>query len=387
MQAILSNPNHPEYGVATIPFPIPDAEYDHVIELLNPLEIGDFAARDCRVEEITDAPPILSKLEQSMINLDELDYLAKRLDGFDYYELEQFQALTHTREHIDIQEMINLTFNSQQVTVVSDFTKLEAAGKDHYLTVHGGGAPLDEFEKVDGMQEALNLLAGQKGQITPYGVLFDNGMTFEQFYDGGNFPLYGYKPPLMEVTLAQDHLPKLELLLPMPEKQLERMLLRAGMDEAHCQISEYSSQFPDEVDAAIDFRTDSVLEINRLCNALSGFTQQDFAKLAAATQMAKPEYSSETRQLAENLELFSYFPDIHSDEDLGIYMIQESGHFEYDPNLEDYYNYEGYGHDWLAERSFTRSTRGIITYDGAMTLDELMREDPAEQPIQIIGME
>ena len=29
MQAILSNPGHPEYGVATIPFPIPNDQYAH----------------------------------------------------------------------------------------------------------------------------------------------------------------------------------------------------------------------------------------------------------------------------------------------------------------------------------------------------------------------
>ena len=29
MSAVLSNPNHPEYGVATIPFPIPRDQYAH----------------------------------------------------------------------------------------------------------------------------------------------------------------------------------------------------------------------------------------------------------------------------------------------------------------------------------------------------------------------
>ena len=29
IEAILSNPGHPEYGVATIPFPIPREQYDH----------------------------------------------------------------------------------------------------------------------------------------------------------------------------------------------------------------------------------------------------------------------------------------------------------------------------------------------------------------------
>ena len=34
IQAVLGNPNHPEYGVATIPFPIPRDQYAHCMELL-----------------------------------------------------------------------------------------------------------------------------------------------------------------------------------------------------------------------------------------------------------------------------------------------------------------------------------------------------------------
>ena len=32
IHAVLGNPNHPEYGVATIPFPIPHAQYAHCID-------------------------------------------------------------------------------------------------------------------------------------------------------------------------------------------------------------------------------------------------------------------------------------------------------------------------------------------------------------------
>ena len=34
IRAVLGNPNHPEYGVATIPFPIPRDQYAHCVELL-----------------------------------------------------------------------------------------------------------------------------------------------------------------------------------------------------------------------------------------------------------------------------------------------------------------------------------------------------------------
>ena len=51
-QAVLGNPGHPEYGVATIPFPIPHDQYAHCMELLEALEIGDAVKTDCKVEEI-----------------------------------------------------------------------------------------------------------------------------------------------------------------------------------------------------------------------------------------------------------------------------------------------------------------------------------------------
>ena len=51
-QAVLSNRDHPEYGVATIPFPIPHDQYAYCIELLEALEIGDAVKADCKVEEI-----------------------------------------------------------------------------------------------------------------------------------------------------------------------------------------------------------------------------------------------------------------------------------------------------------------------------------------------
>lgn len=52
LQVVLSNAQHPEYGQATIPFPIPNQNYDSTIELLGPLEIGDTLRQDCQVDEL-----------------------------------------------------------------------------------------------------------------------------------------------------------------------------------------------------------------------------------------------------------------------------------------------------------------------------------------------
>ena len=78
-KAVLGNAKHPEYGVANIPFPIPNEQYESTMEMMRALEIGDALVRDCRVEEITHGWPILKRLEKIAVNIDELDYLAKRL--------------------------------------------------------------------------------------------------------------------------------------------------------------------------------------------------------------------------------------------------------------------------------------------------------------------
>ena len=80
IHAVLGNPNHPEYGVATIPFPIPHDQYAHCMDLLEALEIGDAVKADCQVQEINSFYSVLKRTEMLPVNVEELNYLAKRLD-------------------------------------------------------------------------------------------------------------------------------------------------------------------------------------------------------------------------------------------------------------------------------------------------------------------
>ena len=57
-QAVLSNRDHPESGVATIPFPIPRDQYTYCMELLAALEIGDAVKADCMIAGIDSDRPI-----------------------------------------------------------------------------------------------------------------------------------------------------------------------------------------------------------------------------------------------------------------------------------------------------------------------------------------
>ena len=75
-QAGLGNTNHPEFGVATIPFPIPRDQHAHCMELLEALKIGDAVKADCKVEEIDSFYTVLKRMEMLTVNVEELNYLA-----------------------------------------------------------------------------------------------------------------------------------------------------------------------------------------------------------------------------------------------------------------------------------------------------------------------
>lgn len=100
MNAVLSNPKHPEYGQFTVPLPIPHNQYNGIMEALNAMDMGDPLARDCQMDEILGEYPILKRLEGKPVNIDELDYLAKRLDSFCYaQEGAQFQGAAVSYRH------------------------------------------------------------------------------------------------------------------------------------------------------------------------------------------------------------------------------------------------------------------------------------------------
>ncbi len=95
IKAVLSTPPHPEYGQTTIPFPIPRAQYDQTIEMLQAIDLGFSVNRDCKVDEIDSRYSVLEAVQGTLVNLDQLDYPAKRLDSFCAGEASEFEATAY----------------------------------------------------------------------------------------------------------------------------------------------------------------------------------------------------------------------------------------------------------------------------------------------------
>ena len=323
------------------------------MELLEALEIGDAVKADCQVQEINSFYSVLKRTEMLTVNVEELNYLAKRLDSFDTGEAAQFQAMAHKLELFELKDLINLTFCCQQATVITDFSDLSAVGRDHYMNLHGG-------------------------TITPYGVVYDNGMKLEQVYDGQFFPCYYYEPNAITVAVTAKSEPEdtehiTWLYLPMAQEEIDRTLQRAGITAPlDIQLRLEDTQLPNEVDVLLDMEQESLAGLNVLAQATDELSSDDMKKLGAVVTLAKPQNAEQIKNLVENLDLFDFAPGAHTPEEYGKYMIQQSGHFDYDENLDEFYDYEKYGLQRMGEEDGMFTDRGYIAYKGYTSLAEIM---------------
>lgn len=124
-----------------------------------------------------------------------------------------------------------------------------------------------------------------------------------------------------------------------------------------------------------------------MCRAIEPLKDTDIEKLNAIVLAVEPGDMMAVCQLAENLDQFDFVPGTHTPEEYGKYMIQQSGHFEYDENLDGFYDYRRYGEQHIQEEGGQFNACGYVAYHGTLTLEELMRANPAEQYQQEPGMQ
>lgn len=295
LKATICNKAHPEYGAVSLPFPIQLEEYDENLKMLDALGIGDPMERDCFVAEISTAYPILKCLEGSCVNVDELDYLIKYLDSFTPDEVTAFQGVAWERKVTDLLGLINLAFSCSQVVAVEDFRNLEQVGTWLLLARNTSVDP-PGLDRDTAVKTAMDALSSGEGIVTPYGVIFENGMELQTVYDGRIFPEYSYEAPLItaEIPVPMNN-STYSLFLPMAEGQLKRYLDRLG--EPLTPLVR-----PEQVFGALFEKLglpstpdrETVGNLNRLCLAVKDFGEEEFAALRS---MAAPFESITSAQL------------------------------------------------------------------------------------------
>lgn len=251
------------------------------------------------------------------------------------------------------------------------------------MNLHGGLTE-DELRTMDFQKEALSLLLNAEGIVTPYGVVYENGMEMEHCYDGLYFPDYRYSgDTILAVAVTDRSLPEdttdiAWLYLPAEDCQIERALLRAGIWDEDIRLRYDDSQLPATL---VDLLgpEENLYELNRLCARFQELDSGCRQKAEAALQMASPADITEAFNLLSQLDLFTFVTGISTPEEYGRYMIAESGHFRYDDELDEFYDFKKYGEQRMAGEYGQFTEAGYLSYHGFVSIEEVMAGTESER--------
>lgn len=214
---------------------------------LSELHVADMTNTTLFVETIDDES--MGRLQNRFVNLDEFNYLAKRLDSFDRRELDKFHAVRRHKNMDSIKDMINLTFNLDHYTLVQDLSNMDAVGQLHYMTVNGGVCE-EEKQRIDFVAIGKALMESGKGVLVHNGILFENPENqYEEIYDGEVFPQYMYEDKLMEATIEYGvrietiYLPEIPLAIDKAVKRLGAGTLdkcTVNIDDVHLENEDWT---------------------------------------------------------------------------------------------------------------------------------------------------
>ena len=141
-------------------------------------------------------------------NLDELNYLASKLDDMSQDEYERFQAAMEIGDHTgSIQELINLTENLDCYDIYPDIHDHDDLGRYYIEELDAMQVPEHLRNYIDYEAYGRDIALEESGQFTDLGYVRDTGDSFHEYYDGER----GSIPEEYRVMTFQDDIPEEEL--------------------------------------------------------------------------------------------------------------------------------------------------------------------------------
>ena len=185
---------------------------------------------DCYVDGLYD-------LLGEYAHLDELNYLASKLDDMSQDEYERFQAAMEIGDHTgSIQELINLTENLDCYDIYPDIHDHDDLGRYYIEELDAMQVPEHLRNYIDYEAYGRDIALEESGQFTDLGYVRDNWDSFHEYYDGER----GSIPEEYRVMTFQDDIPEEEI-------SEWAMDLAYDMDEFFRQNDpQYAAEHPEE---------------------------------------------------------------------------------------------------------------------------------------------
>ena len=105
--------------------------------------------------------------EDTFVNLDEINYLAKRMDSFDNNETECFFAAIEAEKYSSTRELINLTLNLNCYTLICDVSSLKNVGCNYLVSSSKGKKASCFVDETRGLNFNLYIVNRQRSCLLP----------------------------------------------------------------------------------------------------------------------------------------------------------------------------------------------------------------------------
>lgn len=272
------------------------------------------------VREIRE-PEWLKLLEGQDINVDQLNYLAKRLEVMDESELKQYEVAMNYRKISSIKDLINLTFNLSKYTLIEDMRDIENVGRVHFENILGG-LGIDESDETncDFSEIGRQLLESGKGVIVEQGILFENDeVEYAEVYNGKTFPQFFYGDCLAIVEMSFVDF-KEYIYLPCDEMEIYKAQMRVHafhIQSCNMSLSDYSLE--EEWKGVFDnvLYNEGIYGINDLAKAVEKLSDKSARdKLLAISEYTGVCDSRGLCVLANTLDSFTFVPNVGNMEQL-----------------------------------------------------------------------
>lgn len=359
---------------AEIEFPCTDTELQQKLTEVRPTDTSP----DEIFVQAVHQPTMLSMLEDQFLNMDEVNFLAKRMDSFTYDELLQFYAAAQYEHLQSPKDLINLTYNLPCYTVVHDLRNLEAIGKTHYMNIHGA-VSASEMKKIDFAAIGRELIRSGNGKPTECGLLFKNqDVPYEEVYDGVNFPEYYHTECLAAVSIT--HGRKTEhLYLPCDELSITKAMYRVGAantDELTVRLDSLevdAHEWSDRIKQLL--RDSSIYDVNEVLAAIDT-ADMNLDKLSAVMEYADANSPEAIIALAEHIDDFVFVPDVHDPIAVSGSTIASIKEYALHPHLDDFFDHQRFGEHLIKQYDGKFVSGGYVCMDEGAYLDEILADIP-----------
>ena len=362
-------------------FPCTEKEMNAALERIH---AEDVTPLELYVSEVI-FPEELGCLQDRFVNLDEVNYLGKRMDSFFGDEEYQFYEAMKFEGFDTLPDLINLSFNLNRYPLIQDISDMGKIGREYLLTVKGC-LPADDADDPKYAKLGRELIRSGKGVFTEHGLLFvDEDTPFIRDYDGQNFPAYVYEEMLC--FLRAEYNGKSEFLyLPCEEEAIDKAFARLGAPtpddvelswEDICIENEKWTERFKEIAAE-----EGVYELNKLAAAVN-CADMDLEKLWSLAEYAEAEDAEQLTRLARNIGCFTFIEGATGYAEVGEFVTKHNGDFAVNPTVAKFFDYEAFGEhiSELYHGEFVGD--GFVYNDTDLSLLDILYQD---EPMTMGGM-